>query len=268
MARGIARSLREERGVTLAELALTLALCAVISVGVTGAWQKAQEGYFVASEAGEAQQNLRAALDLMVREVRAAGRDLTACAFDYAGPASRDCTPAKADACRIGPRNLGAGGYTPSGCQGIAAVPFDDATATTLRIRSDRNDSGTIAGTPNASGADASEENVRYARATTSPPCPPGVAACLTRDDGTGPVPLVAVDIAGLEFTYYPRPGFAPCDAVPPETPCPPFALPFLSQRQADNIGRIGIRITAQVRLAGQVITRSLAADVALRNRS
>ncbi len=58
-----------------------------------------------------------------------------------------------------------------------------------------------ISGTTNASGTDPGEENVLYALATTAPPCPPGVAACITRDDGTGPVAMVAVDVTGLVFT-------------------------------------------------------------------
>jgi hypothetical protein len=141
------------------------------------------------------------------------------------------------------------------------------ATNEQIQILSDRNDNGMIAGTTNSSAADAGEENVIYRKATGSPPCPPGVTACITRDDGTGPVAMVAIDITGLTFTYYPRPGFPPCDAVPPQNPCPPFSLPFTTQYQADNIGRIHIAITSQTIVAGDVVNRRLDTDVFLKNR-
>ncbi|HEV8310589.1 MAG TPA: prepilin-type N-terminal cleavage/methylation domain-containing protein [Methylomirabilota bacterium] len=269
--------LRDQRGVTLTELAVTLALFGMIMVGVLGTWQKTQEAYFVGSDAAEVQQNTRAAIDFMVRELRATGRDVTVCAFDYEGPGTLDCTATKVDACRNAPKNLGAGGYTANGCQSIFAIPFADATATTIRVRSDRNDNGTIAGTANSGGTDLGEENVLYQRETGGN-CPTGVAACITRDDGTGPVAMVAIDITGLTFTYYPRSGF-PSSAS--DTTCldvtilcnVPFPLPFsadathTAQEKADNIGRIHIQVVAQTTIAGQLVNRSLETDVVLKNR-
>ena len=95
-----------------------------------------------------------------------------------------------------------------AGCTGLFAIPYDEASATTLRIRSDRNHNGRIAGMGNATTADRGEEDVLYALSTAN--CTPGVPQCITRDDGTGPVAMVAVDISGLTFTYYPRPNFVP----------------------------------------------------------
>ena len=254
--------LRDERGITLAELVVTLALFGMIMTGVMMTWSKTQQAYFVGSEAAESQQNVRAAIDFMVREMRAAGRDVTVCAFDYAGPTSFDCAGSKPATCAA---KLG-GGYT--SCANIFAMPFATATASTIQILSDRNDNGRIAGTGNAGASDAGEENVLYALASGSPPCPPGVSACITRDDGTGPVAMVAVDIAGLTFEYYPRPGFPPCDAVPPQNPCPPFTLPFGNQYQADNIGRIRITVISQTTIGGDIIRRRLDTDVMLKNRA
>ncbi len=253
--------LRDERGITLAELAVTLALFGLIMTGVMMTWSKTQQAYFVGSEAAESQQNVRAAIDFMVREMRAAGRDVTVCAFDYAGPTSFDCAGTK-------PANCAAKlpGYT--SCANIFAMPFANATENTIQILSDRNDSGTIAGTANAGAGDLGEENVLYALANGAPPCPPGVSACITRDDGTGPVAMVAVDIAGLTFEYYPRPGFPPCDAVPPQNPCPPFTLPFGNQYQADNIGRIRITVISQTTIGGDIVRRRLDTDVMLKNRA
>jgi hypothetical protein len=163
--------------------------------------------------------------------------------------------------------NNGLGG---AGCRGLFAIPFAQATATTLRIRSDRNHNGRIAGRGNAitspaSAADRGEEDVLYTLSTAN--CPPNVPQCITRDDGTGPVAMVAVDINGLTFTYFPRPNFGPCAGV--ANPCNnAFTLPFTSQAQADNIGRIRIEVQAQQQTAGQTVSRTLVTEVTLRNRS
>ena len=104
-----------------------------------------------------------------------------------------------------------------------------------------------------------------YALSTAN--CPAGVPQCITRDDGTGPVAMVAVDINGLTFTYYPRPNFGPCAGV--ANPCNnAFTLPLASQAQADNIGRIRIAVQAQQQTAGHTVSRTLVTEVTLRNRS
>ena len=77
---------------------------------------------------------------------------------------------------------------------------------------------------------------------------------------------MVAVDISGLEFTYYPRPNFGPCAGV--ANPCNNAFPSLTSQAQADNIGRIRIRVQAQQVTAGQPVSRTLITEVTLRNRS
>jgi hypothetical protein len=270
------RGLREEHGLSLAELVVTLAIFAVVMIGLVTTWGKAQEAYFAGSESAEVQQNVRAAIDFMVREIRSAGRDATVCAFDYATASTLDCDGTKVTNCTARLAGSGtptwetANGVGGPGCSGVYAIPFAQATATTLRIRSDRNHNGRIAGLGNAitapaSAADRGEEDVLYALSTTN--CPPGVPQCITRDDGTGPVAMVAVDINGLAFTYYPRSNFGPCAGLP--NPCNnAFGLPFGSQSQADNIGRIRISIQAQQIVAGQTVSRTLVTEVTLRNRS
>jgi len=267
---------RDERGLSLAELVVTLAIFAVVMVGLVTTWGKAQEAYFVGSESAEVQQNVRAAIDFMVREIRSAGRDATVCAFDYATASTLDCDGTKVTNCTARLAGSGtppretANGLGGQGCTGVYAIPFGQATATTLRIRSDRNHNGRIGGLANAitspaSAADRGEEDVLYALSTSN--CPSGVPQCITRDDGTGPVAMVAVDINGLTFTYYPRSNFGPCAGVP--NPCNnAFALPFGSQSQADNVGRIRISIQAQQVVAGQTVSRTLVTEVTLRNRS
>jgi hypothetical protein len=93
------------------------------------------------------------------------------------------------------------------------------------------------------------------------------VSRCITRDDGTGAAALVAVDVSGLTFTYFPRPNFGPCAGV--AAPCDqPFPLPLTSQAQADNIGRIRIAVHAQRDSRERAASRLLVTDVMLRNRS
>lgn len=255
---------RDDRGVTLTELVVTLALFTLVMVGVVGVWGKSQEAYFVGSETAEIQQNVRAAIDFMVRELRAAGRDVTVCAFDY-GVASAgdpgDCTTAKRDACRC-KLNATCTATSPyNTCADVFAIPAGEATSNTIRVRADRNDDGVIAGN--------TDEDVRYALASGSPPCPPGVGNCITRQVGTGTTAMVAVDINGFTLTYFPVAGYGPCSPVGGVTPdpCPAFTLP-LSQLDADRIGRIRITVTAVQEFAGENLSRTLVTDVLLRNRS
>jgi len=268
MLRHISSPLREARGVTLAELAVTLGLFTMIMVGVVTTWSKAQEAYFVGSEAAEVQQNARAAIDFMVRELRATGRDVTVCTFDYAGAGTLDCDGAKVATCqtKLGGNYNNANGQGGNGCGSLYAIPAANATASTLRIRSDRNDNGRIAGMGNSSG-DAAEEDVLYALAPAGS-CPSGIpGACITRDDGSGPVAMVAVDISGFTLTYYPRPGFGPCAPDPAPAPCPPYTSFPLTQEQADNIAKVRMVVTALQTTVGQTISRTLTTDITLKNR-
>jgi type II secretory pathway pseudopilin PulG len=266
--------LRDTRGLSMVELVITLALFAMVMAGVVTTWGKAQEAYFIGSETAEVQQNVRAAIDFMVREIRSTGRDATVCAFDYTTGATTDCDSSKVTTCTnklsgfgspAWQTNNGVGG---AGCTGLYAIPFARATANTLRIRSDRNGNGRIAGRGNATTADRGEEDVLYELATGNPPCTTADGWCITRDDGTGPQAMVAVDITGLTFTYYPRANFGPCAGVanPCNIPFPPTGPP--TQADADNIGRIRIRVQAQQDTAGTTVSRTLITEVTLKNRS
>jgi type II secretory pathway pseudopilin PulG len=260
--------LRDTRGLSMVELVITLALFAMVMAGVVTTWGKAQEAYFIGSETAEVQQNVRAAIDFMVREIRSTGRDVTVCAFDYATAATTDCNGDKVDQCTTKMAGSGTPTWeTDGGCTNLFAIPFANATANTLRIRSDRNGNGRIAGRGNATTADRGEEDVLYELATGNPPCTTAVVWCITRDDGTGPQAMVAVDVTGLVFTYYPRANFGPCAGV--ANPCNiPFTLPLTGQAQADNIGRIRIWVQAQQDTAGTTVSRTLITEVTLRNRS
>lgn len=258
----------DDRGTTLVELIIAMAIFAMIMVGVVGTWSKTQEAYFVGSEAAEVSQNVRAAIDFMVRELRSAGRDATLCAFDFLN-VSNDCDAAKRAACA--PKTTGTfpnanSPGTGTGCQGIYALPFANATISTIRVRADRNSNGTVAGFGNSDGTDLAEEDVTYALAAAGS-CPSGIpGACITRDDGSGPTAMVAVDITGFQLTYFPRPGFAPCNASPVQNPCPAFTLP-MTQDQADNAAQVRIVVTALQTTAGNVVRKTLTTDVVMKNR-
>jgi prepilin-type N-terminal cleavage/methylation domain-containing protein len=277
MAQDASRPLRTDGGMSLPELMVSLVLMSLILLGVIAAWTKGQEAYFVVSEIAETQQNVRTAMDFMVREIRSAGRDLTQCAFDYTASTTTftgvSCDATKQAACQTklgGNYNNNNGVTCPTGvsnpttgCGCVMALPIVDLTATTIRVRSDRNDNGRIAGRGNAVSADAGSEDVLYALAD---PCPSVVTgACITRDDGTGPQAMVAVDITGFSLTYFPRPGFPPCNGTPTPNPCPSFVP--ADQADADNVGRIRMSVTALQTTAGQQVSRTMVTDITLRNR-
>jgi len=277
MAQGRWRLLRTDRGLSLPELMVSLVLMSLIMLGVIAAWTKGQEAYFVVSEIAETQQNVRTAMDFMVREIRSAGRDVTECAFDYTASTTTftgvSCTATKQASCQTklgGNYNAGNGVTCPAGvtnptngCGCVMALPIADLTATTIRVRSDRNENGRIAGRGNALAADAGSEDVLYSLAD---PCPSVVTgACITRDDGTGPQAMVAVDITGFTLTYFPRPGFPPCNGTPTPNPCPSFVP--ADQADADNVGRIRMSVTAVQTTAGQTVSRTMVTDITLRNR-
>ena len=185
------------------------------------------------------------------------------CTFDYATPATMDCDGEKVARCAS--KLAGTGTPAWEADNGLEEPGAPRSTRSlrpgdvdTLRIRSDRNHNGRIAGRANAivspaSAADRSEEDVLYALYDRE--CPPGVPQCITRDDGSGPVAMVAVDVSGLTFTYYPRPNFGPCAGRAALNLA--FALPLTSQAQADGIGRIRIAVQAPRRTGGRRSARS-----------
>ena len=66
---------RDDFGFTLVELMITLAMTGIIVVAIYSAYNVQQRTYYTQDQVIEVQQNLRAALDVMVREIRMAGYD-------------------------------------------------------------------------------------------------------------------------------------------------------------------------------------------------
>ena len=65
------------KGFTLIELLIAMAITGIVAGAIFTAFQSQQKSYLVQDQVTEMQQNLRAAMDIMVREIRMAGYDPT-----------------------------------------------------------------------------------------------------------------------------------------------------------------------------------------------
>ena len=66
------RLARDQRGFTLAELLIVIAVLGVMLTGLLAVQMQGQQSYLIGSHRVEAQQNARIALELMIRELRSA----------------------------------------------------------------------------------------------------------------------------------------------------------------------------------------------------
>jgi type IV pilus assembly protein PilW len=67
------RELRSQKGFTLMELMVAMAVAGIVMAGVYSAYYSQQKSFVVQDELAEMQQNLRAAMFFMAREIRMAG---------------------------------------------------------------------------------------------------------------------------------------------------------------------------------------------------
>jgi len=65
--------MRSQKGFTLVELMVTMAIMAVVMAGVYSAYYSQQQSYIVQEQVSEMQQNLRGAMYFMAKEIRMAG---------------------------------------------------------------------------------------------------------------------------------------------------------------------------------------------------
>jgi len=229
---GIARA--DQRGATLTELMIVLAIFGMIVAGIMAVWQKTQESYFVGSEAADLQGNLRVALDQIAHEIRRAARDLTDCAFDI--DQFSNCNTAKVSACKT---KLGLPQSSSWTCAGIFFIPT--ATSTTIQIRQDLNDDALVTGT---------NEDVTFAFSAAN--------SRITRNGQA-----LAEQIVALQFTYW---RYTLVNGL-----CTGSSLelfdPSGSQTARDCIRRVSITVTAQTTTGGETLTRTARTDVDLRTR-
>jgi type IV pilus assembly protein PilW len=64
-----------KKGFTLVELLVAMAITGIVAGAIYTAFQSQQKSYLIQEQVAEMQQNLRAAMDIMVRDIRMAGYD-------------------------------------------------------------------------------------------------------------------------------------------------------------------------------------------------
>lgn len=170
------------QGFTLIELLITLAISGIIMTGVYTAFKSQQDSYLAQEQVAEMQQNIRAALDIMVREVRMAG-------FDPSRDAEASITTATA----------GRFGFT----QDIIGAEPDG-----IDNDGDGTTDETDGSEPDYSDGDTGDANetVTYGFAGGDDSEPNGIVdgnavASLGRDTGGGFQPI-AENIQAIEFNY------------------------------------------------------------------
>jgi prepilin-type N-terminal cleavage/methylation domain-containing protein len=120
-------TLTSDRGFTLAELLVSVAIVGLVLAGVLGLWTTGSTTYLVGANRVEAQSSARAALALMARDIRGAG-------LDPRNVAATSCSSTSFIACAIvGPPAT----FPPT----TATLP----TATTFTIQNDSDGDGAIA---------------------------------------------------------------------------------------------------------------------------
>lgn len=178
---------RTASGYTVVELVITLAIFAIIVMGILGLWQEAQTAYFVSSEQAEIQGDARIVIDQMARDLGKAGRDVIQCAFD--SEAYTQCSGAKLTRCQ----SLLGGGFT---CNDTWIIPTASSTssAVTIRVQMDLDADGLI------DTSAPSEESVTYAWASGTKQ--------VTRQQGVGTARVLADNIESLSLTFEGRTPF------------------------------------------------------------
>jgi Tfp pilus assembly protein PilW len=232
---------RGESGTTIVEIAVGLAVGAVIVAGILILVEQAQKSYMHSSEATELQQNVRVGMDRMVRIIQAAGVNPTNDnwggapstndpAFTAFREAGRNCIRIYAD--------LDGDGTVQ---QADENVYFHWSTAAGAALTEQR---GTSAGQPDAGST--------WVAAGTG-------AEELARDITTNP--------GGTDlFQYFTGPN----DTNPNTQLTPPGASPTscatLSDAQRARVARVVITLTGRAVISGQTLTKTVTSEARARN--
>jgi prepilin-type N-terminal cleavage/methylation domain-containing protein len=224
------------QGVTLVELMVALALSAMLLAAVLAIWGQTQQAYLQGSEAADVQQQVRLAMDQVVRAIQGAGAN---------------------------PRNQTYAGGT---ANDPAFVAFRQAGPNCLRIYTDLDGDGLVTGP---------RENLHFNWTGSPGPLteeagggPDGGQPWVT---GVGTTQEVALDIADNPggtpmFQYFTGPN-DPTPNVQLPTPANTFPCAnTMADAQRARIGRVVITMTARGTLGGQAITRTLVSEARPRN--
>lgn len=230
---------RGERGATLVELVVALAVTSLIIVGVMVLWEQSQKAYIQGAEAADLQQNLRVAMDRMVRVVQASG---------------------------VNPLNMTWGGLTQND---PAFAAFRGAGRSCLRVYADLNGDGDVADL---------DENIAFSWSGTDGAAlmqeagvggggPDSGQSWVS--GGTGPEEL-ATGLVGNPggtnmFRYFtgPNDGAGPNVELVPASTGDCTGLPDVDRAR---VGRIVITLTARATIGGETLTKTLVSEVRPRN--
>ena len=233
-----------QAGTTIVEIAVGMAVGAVLVAGVLTLIEQSQKAYMHSSEAADLQQNIRVGMDRVTRLVQSAG---------------------------VNPKNKQWGAPAPGNDPAFTA--FREAGRNCIRLYADLNGDGDLNVGAQAEEAD---ENVYFHWSTTS-----GEALTEQRGTNTGQPDFGSVWVAGGPaaqkladgliggtsiFRYY----TGPLDTNPGVELVPPAAsttsCASLSAADRARISLVVINLTGRTSIGNQTLTKTLTSDARARN--
>jgi Tfp pilus assembly protein PilW len=234
------RHARGQHGTTIVEIAVGLAVGAVLVAGILTLVEQAQQAYMHTSEVTDLQQNVRVGMDRMTRLVQAAG---------------------------VNPQNLPWGGAT---ANDPAFTAFREAGRNCIRVYADLNGDGNV---------QQADENVYFFWSTAAGSALLEQSGTLPGQPDSGQ-PWVAASTGAAElargivtnpggtdmFQYFTGPN----DISPNTQLLPPTAsssgCASLSAANRARISRVVVTLTGRAIVTGQTMTKTLTSDARARN--